>query len=264
MLTIEQFKEQKELQKVGFTQAKIQQKLGVTKNSVARCWKMTEAEFLEAQKQQRCTEMENYRNFILDILRVHPQTRQTSLFYRLRQEFPDFKLSKTTLYRYVSRLREESGLYQFTGRVYGARERLPMGEEAQVDFGQYKMKTMYGNNVKVYFFCMVLSYSNFRFVHFEPKPFTTKTAIRAHDFAFQYFRGRPRTILYDLDSVFVSSENYGNIVFVKDFEDYVRDTGFTARFCHARDPQSKGRVEALVGFVKHTFLDGLVYMEWIP
>ena len=151
-------------------------------------------------------------------------------------------------------------MQQFTSRrVFGVRERLPMGEEAQVDFGQYKMKTMYGTNVKVYFFCMVISHSNFRFVHFEPKPFTTKAAIKAHNFAFQYFGGRPKTILYDLDSVFVCSENYGNIVFVKEFEDFVRDTGYTARFCHARDPQSKGRVESIIGFIKHSFLDSTVY-----
>jgi hypothetical protein len=134
-----------------------------------------------------------------------------------------------------------------------------MGEEAQVDFGQYKMKTMYGTNVKVYFFCMVLSYSSMKFVHFEPDPFTTATAIKAHEYAFQFFGGKTRTILYDNDRVFVNSHNYGDIIFVKEFEDFIRRTGYSAKFCKPRDPNTKGRVENLVGFVKYNFLEGRTY-----
>jgi len=262
MVTYDQFKKIKELQSIGVSQNKIQRRLGISKHYISLCWRQTEEEFLESQRNviyNRESQLDNYKGFILDILRICPQIKQTNILYRLTEEFPDFKVNRSTFYRYVRKLREQNGLEQFANRVTGARERLPMGEEAQVDFGQYKMKTMYGNNVKVYFFCMVLSYSNFRFVHFEPKPFTTKTAVKAHDFAFQYFAGRPKTILYDLDNVFVSSENYGNIVFVKAFEEYIKATGYMARFCHARDPQSKGRVEGLVNLVKHSFLDGRIY-----
>jgi len=48
-----------------------------------------------------------------------------------------------------------------------------------------------------------------KFVYFSPDPFTTKTAIKAHNYAFQYFGGRTQTILYDLDRVYVVSENLG-------------------------------------------------------
>jgi len=262
MVTYDQFKKIKELQSIGVSQIKIHKKLGISKHHLSKCWMQSEEEFLESQNTpyKRAVQLDNYKEFILDILRVCPQVKLTNILYRLTSEFPDFKVKSNTFFRYVKKLREENGLEKFSKqRITGARERLPMGEEAQVDFGQYKMRTMYGTNVKVYFFCMVLSYSNFRFVHFEPEPFTTKTAIKAHDFAFQYFAGRPKTILYDLDNVFVSSENYGNIVFIKAFEDYIRATGYTARFCHARDPQSKGRVEGLVNLVKHSFLDGRIY-----
>jgi hypothetical protein len=118
---------------------------------------------------------------------------------------------------------------------------------------------MYGTNIKVYFFCMVLSYSSFRFVYFEPKPFTTETAIKAHNYAFRYFGGRTKKIMYDLDRVFVHSENFGNIILVKRFEEYIKQTGFQVVFCKARDPQTKGRVENLIGFVKQNFLDGRIY-----
>ena len=144
------------------------------------------------------------------------------MLYKLKENFPDFVASTPTFYRYLKKLREEAGLIQFATRVHGARVREAAGEEAQVDFGQFKMKTMYGTNVKVYFFCMVLSHSSMRFVHFEPNPFTTATAIRAHEYAFQYFGGRTRSIMYDNDRVFVQAYNYGNIIFVKVFEEFAR------------------------------------------
>ena len=54
------------------------------------------------------------------------------------------------------------------------------------------------------------------------EPFTTQTAIVAHNYAFKYLGGRTQTIMYDQDRVFVVSENLGNIIFVKEFEDYVK------------------------------------------
>ena len=65
------------------------------------------------------------------------------------------------------------------------------------------MKDMYDRYVRVYFFCMVLSYSGMRFVYFSREPFRTKTAIEAHYYAFRFFGGRTQTILYDQDKVFV-------------------------------------------------------------
>ena len=115
--------------------------------------------------------------------------------------------------------------------------------EAQVDFGQFKMKDMYDRNIRVYFFCMVLSYSRMRFVYFSREPFCTKTAVDAHKYAFRYFGGRTQTILYDQDRLFVISEKYGNIILVPEFEDFVRKAGFSVVLCHKSDPQTKGKVE---------------------
>ena len=113
--------------------------------------------------------------------------------------------------------------------------------------------------MRVYFFCMVLSYSRMKFVCFSPDPFTTETAIKAHNYAFQYFGGRPQTILYDLDRVYVVSENLGNIIFIPAFEEYVKRIGYSVSLCRPRDPQSKGKVEEVIGYVKQSFLEGRVY-----
>ena len=64
---------------------------------------------------------------------------------------------------------------------------------------------MYVVDVRVYFFCMLLSYNRMRFVYFSIAPFTTETACVAHDYAFKFFGGRTESILYDQDRLFLIS-----------------------------------------------------------
>ena len=97
------------------------------------------------------------------------------------------------------------------------------------------------------------------FVYFSRQPFNTATAIEAHEYAFRFFGGRTQTIMYDLDKVFVVSENLGNIIFVPEFETYVKQTGYNVVLCRPRDPQTKGRVENFVKYVKTRFLEGRTY-----
>ena len=53
------------------------------------------------------------------------------------------------------------------------------------------MVDMYGNGIRVYFFTLLLSYSRMKFCYFDRVPFTTETAIKAHEYAFRFLGGRP-------------------------------------------------------------------------
>jgi len=259
MISYEKFKQLKDNQSIGLSQSEFSSKIGIGRREIENWWNKSEEDYFKIE-QGKIHYLENYRSFIVDILKVTPQIRGANVLYKLKEAFPDFSSSTPTFYRYLQKLREEVGLTQFTKqRVSSTRVREVMGEEAQVDFGQYKMKTMYDTNIKVYFFCMVLSHSSMRFVHFEPEPFTTATAIKAHEYAFQYFGGRTRTIMYDNDRVFVNGNNYGSVLLVKAFEEFVKRIGFSTYFCKPRDPYTKGRVENLVGFIKYNFLEGRTY-----
>lgn len=59
--------------------------------------------------------------------------------------------------------------------------------------------------------------------------------------------------MYDQDRVFVVSENLGNIIFVKEFKQYVKEIGYSVVLCKPYDPQTKGSVEQAVRFVKERF-----------
>lgn len=61
-------------------------------------------------------------------------------------------------------------------------------------------------------------------------------------------------IVYDKDRVFVVDENFGNIVLVPRFEEYVKKVGFSVRLCRPHDPKSKGKVETFVRYIKESFL----------
>ena len=60
-----------------------------------------------------------------------------------------------------------------------------------------------------------------KFVYFSAEPFNAAKTIEAHQYAFRYFGGRTQMLVYDQDKIVVVSENMGNVIFVKEFEEYV-------------------------------------------
>lgn len=259
-MKINEFKKVQEYKELGLSRAKVAEKLKLPLCSVRKVWEINEDEFCRLPTRVRLG-YEKYREYILGILKITPQIKETNILFRLQSEFPDFEYTRITFYRYMKRLREETGYdtYKNKDRYRAMRERPQPGYEAQVDFGQFKMIDMYGAYRRLYFFIMVMSYSNLRFCYFSSEPFTTTTAILAHRYAFKFFGGRPQNILYDQDKVFVVNENFGNIMFVKEFEEFVKEIGYTVVLCKPRDPQTKGRVEEAVQLVKMNFLSGRIY-----
>jgi transposase len=64
-----------------------------------------------------------------------------------------------------------------------------------------------GRRKKIYFFAMVLSHSRFKFVCFNEHPYTTETAIAAHEAAFAFIGGYPGEFFYDQEKALGYLEN---------------------------------------------------------
>ncbi len=257
MLGIEQFKKLQELKELGVSKLKVSEKLNLSYKTVCNWWNRDEEFFNSFQKEHEFI-LDNYRQYIIEILKICPQINNTVLLNRIKEDFPDFEISTSTFFRYVKKVREQTGLIK-PARKFQIREQTEPGYEAQVDFGQYVMKTAYKRNVRIYFFCMTLSYSRMKFAYFSVDPFDAKSTIDAHIAAFRYFGGRTQMIVYDQDKTMVVSENMGDVIFVKEFEDFIKKTGFTIYLCKGYDPSTKGKVEKTVDYVKHQFLDGRIY-----
>ena len=257
MLGIEQFKKIQEYRMLGISKLKVSEILNLSYKTVDNWWERDEEYFYKFERDHEFI-LDNYRQYLLEILKVYPGINNTVILRRLKDDFPDFKLPNSTFYRYIKNLRSQTGLEK-PKRRYIIQDVIEPAYQAQVDFGQYVLKSMYGNNVRVYFFVMMLSFSRMKFAYFSAEPFTAKTVIKAHEYAFKYFGGRCQTIVYDQDKTMVVSENIGSIIFVKEFEEYVKDVGYSIYLCRGYDPETKGKVENAVKYIKENFLIDKTY-----
>ena len=257
MLGIEQYKKIQKLKKIGLSKVKVSQQTNLSYKTICNYWNMNENYFINKLKEHEFI-LVNYRQYIIEILKICPQINNTVLIKRIKEDFPDLEVPHASFHRYIKKVREETGLVK-PERKYKVREETLEAQEGQVDFGQYVLKTMYGRNVRIYFFCMTLSYSRMKFAYFSVTPFTCETTIDAHRYAFRYFGGRPNMLVYDQDKTMVVSENLGDVIFVKEFEEFIKEIGFSVYVCKGYDPETKGKVEKSVDFIKRQFLDGRVY-----
>ena len=257
MLGLQQFKKLQEYKELGLSKLKVAEKLNLSYKTVWNWWDRDEEFFEKFQKEHEFV-LDNYRQYIIEILKICPQINNTVLLRRVKDDFSDFEVPAATFFRYVKKLREQTGLLK-PERKFQLREQTEPGYEGQVDFGQYVMKTAYVRNVRIYFFTMVLSYSRMKYAYFSVDPFDAKKTIEGHVNAFKYYGGRPQMLVYDQDKTMVVSENLGDVIFVKEFEDFIKETGFSIYLCRGYDPSTKGKVEKTVDFVKHQFLDGRIY-----
>ncbi len=68
-----------------------------------------------------------------------------------------------------------------------------------------------------------------------------------------------KELVYDQDHLLVVSENHGDILFTQAFAAYRKERKFQIHLCRKSDPESKGRIENVVKFVKYSFGRGRLY-----
>lgn len=98
-------------------------------------------------------------------------------------------------------------------------------------------------------FCAVLAWSRWRFVYFadNQRAETTFTALAA---CFEALGGVPATVLSDRMGCLKGATVAGLVVPTADYVRFATHYGFRPDFCEGNDPESKGLVENLVGYVK--------------
>ncbi|MGI6313938.1 MAG: IS21 family transposase [Candidatus Cryptobacteroides sp.] len=201
--------------------------------------------------------LEPYKDFIVHRLGLYQDTPAAQMHDWLKEHYPDFPdVSPKTVYNYVMKLRSEYNLPKVTAteRAYQALPQTPPGAYAQVDFGRKKLRSSDGAMHTVHFMVMLLCHSRQKYLYFQDKPFTSESAVIAHEKAFDYFKGIPKHIIYDQDAVFLYDENIGDYKMTEVFAGYVKSRPFTVIFCRPADPESKGKVENAVKYVKQNFL----------
>lgn len=207
--------------------------------------------------------LQPYADYVLKELDLYPFLSSPQIHDRLKEHFPYLpEISERTVYNFVESIRDEYNIPKTTEFLPRQTMQIPLsayGENAQVDFGEKLIRNEQGRYVRIYFFAIVLCRSRYKFIYLKTTPFTTESTVYAHSLAFQYFGGMPKRIIYDQDKVLLKSENLGDLLMTSGFKSFTEQSGFEVTFCRKQDPQSKGKVENVVKYVKNNFLKGRIY-----
>lgn len=129
----------------------------------------------------------------------------------------------------------------------------PPGKQAQMDWGHIG-KVMVDNEEKdIYAFVMILSYSRMKYVEFTDS-MDLETLMKSHMNAFAFFNGVPEQILYDNMKTAVIKHSPVEIRFNRKFEEFLAYYGISPKACKPYRPQTKGKVENVVGYLKKNFM----------
>ncbi|WP_152966817.1 IS21 family transposase, partial [Sporosarcina globispora] len=258
----------KQLKKLGFSIAAIAKKLDVSRNTVYKYLDMSFEEATDwiSSLRTRKRKLDPYQNQLLTWLKEHPDLSSAQIEDWLKERYPNLEVGGSTIRSYVRELRDIHHIPKAVHiRSHEAVEELAAGKQIQVDWGEIKVKNTQNKEVKLFFISFVLSHSRYKYVEWLDRPFTTRDTIRCHEQAFKYFGGMSEEIVYDQDHLITVSENAGDIILTAEFQAYKQERGFRLYLCRKSDPQSKGKIENVVKFIKRNFAKNRVFSnldEW--
>jgi len=205
---------------------------------------------LEPQKRPtRSSKLDPFKPHILKKLSEYPSYTAARLFREIKEM--GYEGGETIVKDFVRKVRPHQGVDAVL------RYETKPGIQAQVDWGELGTVEVDGGLHKLFCFNMILGYSRMRYVEFTLST-DTSTLIKCHLNAFQYFGGYTQEILYDnmkqvvIKKAIKSSDSEWNSQF-RDFFEYY---GFIPRLCRPYRPQTKGKIENTVGYVKRDFFLG--------
>jgi transposase len=132
----------------------------------------------------------------------------------------------------------------------------PPGQQAQMDWGHLGAVQEDGRTQKLYGFVLTLGHSRAMYADLALHQ-TLPTLLRLHEAAFGALGGVPREILYDwMKTVASGTDERGEVRWHPQFQDFARYWGFVPRLCRPYRPQTKGKIESGVGYVRNNSLAG--------
>lgn len=235
------------LKRQGYSNRAIARKLGVHRKTVKKYLERTA--FAQYRAVSRKSGLEPYYGMIDDWLsredyqaaRVHEMVGRQG-----------YQGSYETVKRYVREVKQKRDRI-----AYLRFETLP-GQQAQVDFADFKIILANGEVQTLYLFVMVLGYSRHLYAEFVER--CTMTAfLDCHHNAFEFFGGVPCEILYDNMRNVVVRRQVGKTHFNETFLSFCAHYGFKPLACPPYSPWYKGKVERPIDYIRERFWRGYPY-----
>jgi transposase len=233
----------------------ISRELEISRNTVRKyLGQSAEAIVAERAEPRRGQRLDEHRPFIEYLLRRYPKLSAVKVARKLQEKVGELDVSERTLRRYLQQVRESIPVAQ--PRYYEPVLDLVPGVQCQVDPGELRGVEIGGESRTVYFVVFVLSYSRLMHVAVAFHPIDTETFIGMHDEALRAFGGVPEECVYDQTKMVVIAEQFRELTVNQRFHQYATAAGFRIHACRGYDPESKGKVEAGVKYVKRDGLYG--------
>ena len=247
MLKVEDWLLIRDLYSQGLSISKISERTGKDRKTVRKYARQTTHPEMK-KSLVKPSKLDPYKPYIIEKLNEAPYTA-ARLFREIKEQGYDG--GETIVKDFVRKIRPQQGVPAVL------RYETKPGVQAQVDWGELGTIEVDGNTKKLSCFSMILGYSRMRYVEFTLS-IDTPTLIQCHLNAFQYFGGCTQEILYDnMKQVVIkrsvrSSDSQWN----SQFEDFFKHQGFIPRLCRPYRPQTKGKIENTIGYIKRDFFLG--------
>ena len=245
----------------GLTERKIAKELSLSRNTVSKYLHMPETEVArQLDEMARTKKLDAYRIYIIQLLQTYPSLSAVKVMRKLKEKVDALAVSDRSVRRYIQALKDEISFKQ--PRYYEPVVDMVPGVQCQVDGGELRGVMIGGKETTVYFMVFVLSYSRLMHVSISAQPIDTQALIYQHDAAFRYFGGMPQECVYDQTKLVVIHEIFRELELNQRFHQYATAAGFYIRACEGYDPESKGKVESGVKYVKQNGLYGETFKDW--
>jgi transposase len=248
MLKVEEWLLTRDLYSEGLNISEISRRTGYARETVRKYLSKKTAP--ESQRRPpKPSKLDPYKHYLQEKINEGPYTA-ARLFREIKEMGYDGGL--TIVKDFIRKIRPKQGVPAVL------RYETKPGVQAQVDWGEVGKVEVDGNLKKLFCFSMVLGYSRMRFVEFTLST-DTPTLLQCHLNAFQYFGGYTQEILYDnmkqvvIRRMLKSSDSEWNSL----FEDFFKYYGFVPRLCRPYRPQTKGKIESTIGYIKRDLVLGI-------
>lgn len=249
LLRLEEWVDVVSMHKAGIPIKEIARQLGISRNTVRATLRRDGPP--DYTRRETPSKLDPYKGYLLERLREFPELSAKRLFEEVRAQ---------GYAGGISILKDFTRQHRVPRKRTVVRFETPPGEQAQCDYAELGIHEVRGVPTKVYAFAMLLAFSRYLYVEFATSC-ASEEFLAAHARAFAYFGGMPRRVLYDNAKVIALEHTRTVVTFNAALLDFAGRFGFRPQLCRPYRPQTKGKVERTIGYVKDAFLVGRTFTD---